>query len=922
MWSVRDRLSGDAAALKLLFPQGGDAQLERLRRELRIVRGLEHPGIVRIHDIGEHGGLLYVLMPLLRGETLKERLARGRPGTAERGAIMDGILEALRAAHERGVVHRDIKPANVFLAADGTGPARVVLLDFGLARDEDLPGLTRTGQFVGTPEYVAPEQARGDREVGPAADVYGAGVILWEMFTGAPPFAADSSMGVLMAHLSRPLPKLARSAAPAWERDLAARMLEKDAGRRPADAGAALARLRRQRRDPWLVRVPRALRSRRALTATLLVLLLALLSVVAFAPARLERTAEGVRVTSLAGLTIHEPKFPRIVMDAVTEREGPFARRALILFKGTTSPRLPFPEEAPLGLAVLDTWSGQWSAWSSREASVMSSLEGLHTRYDRVSNGGFLARTPWHDEDGRRLFLAVVRHVEDYPNAILTVTLDGDAQQIVYHPGNISGPPLFVDTGTEFGTIAVLTGVNSLAGRREIVLGIPSPVKRYAGLMITPPFDQMYAGIQTMQPFYYTFLPAAGEPRLDRHGNSVVVTVSHEKSYEIDLATGVPVGASLENCAPEAWRENQGDLLKLLRTASQTHDPESVTRELREFASRPSITSSHRGVALARAAELLRQSGRPDEALPVAEEALATEPLIPGHLRLVIDLCSQTGRWREVERRLAQADPEARSIPEVLRDRFVGDMLAGAWDAARVDTDEMFHSNTFYAHLQSAMLALHEGDAARAHTFAGETAESGSFPEFAFLDALALALQGGPALAESARRLAVAERAAARGRCCRSRRCARTSPRTAWARRPTPPTSTRRCAKSARRRARTSSIACGCRGARRSSRQRAPAWRSRRRQRARAELRIAARTAYISVSRPRATSSTLGTTGMSGSRPASGRSPSGNCPMSGTSTSIPECGRRRKKNAPPLIPRWFPPVVWPTSVPSPFCLTV
>ncbi len=758
VWSVRDRLSGDEAALKVLFPQGGGAQLERLRRELRIVRGLEHPGIVRIHDIGEHDGLLFLLMPLLHGETLKERLARGRPGDAERAAIMEGILDALGAAHERGVVHRDVKPANVFLAADAQAPARVVLLDFGLARDEDLPGLTRTGQFVGTPEYVAPEQARGDRDVGPAADVYGVGVILWEMLTGAPPFVADSSMGVLMAHLAQPLPKLARAAAPGWERDLAARLLEKEPTRRPADAGAALALLRRQRRDPWRVRGPRLLRSRRFAAVTTLVLLLAVLAVVVFAPARLERTDDGVRVTSLAGLTIHTPQFPRRVAGADTERAGPFARRALILLKGETKPRLPFPQEAPFGLAVLDLWTGRWSAWKPHEYSTRTLLEDMHPRYDMVSIGGSLTRTPWRDEHGKRVFLVVLRHNEDYPNVIVAATLDGDAPQVSYHPGNVTGTPAFVDTGTPLGTIAVLVGTNSLVGRRSVVMGIAPPTVRSADMLIMPPFDQVRAGNQTMQPYYYTFLPAGGELRTDPGGTSLVLAIAGSKSFVVDLATGTPTGAGLENIDPQRWHSDQLELMGLLDVAARTHDLEATASRLRRFAAKAPITSVHRGVALARAAELLRQAGRAEEALAVAREALATEPLIPNHLRLIIDLCSQTGRWDELERRLAPAGAEPRGIAEVMRDTFVGEVLARAWDRARSESEEMSHSNRYYADWERAVLALHEGNAARAHDVARSDPTSSSYPDFAFVDALALALMGGgPALEQCAHRLDLAE---------------------------------------------------------------------------------------------------------------------------------------------------------------------
>jgi len=131
VYRALDELSGSRVAIKVLFPHGEDRHtLERLRRELRLVRGLSHPGIVRIHDISEHGGLLYLVMDLFDGETLRARLQRGRLAPDEVLAILAQVLEALAAAHAAGIVHRDVKPGNILLArrigADGPPRAAAV----------------------------------------------------------------------------------------------------------------------------------------------------------------------------------------------------------------------------------------------------------------------------------------------------------------------------------------------------------------------------------------------------------------------------------------------------------------------------------------------------------------------------------------------------------------------------------------------------------------------------------------------------------------------------------------------------------------------------------------------------------------------------------------------------------------------------
>jgi predicted Ser/Thr protein kinase len=182
VWLARDTRLGREVAVKLIRESTPDLE-RRFEREGRLLAGLEHPHIVRLYDYGTADGASYLIMEYVRGKPLSVRLAEGRPTTTEAVRIAVDILAGLEEAHRQGIVHRDIKPANVFL--ESTGSAKVA--DFGLARRSDDGDSIGSGQshglIVGTPGYMAPEQARAETAE-PVADVYGAGVILHEMLTG------------------------------------------------------------------------------------------------------------------------------------------------------------------------------------------------------------------------------------------------------------------------------------------------------------------------------------------------------------------------------------------------------------------------------------------------------------------------------------------------------------------------------------------------------------------------------------------------------------------------------------------------------------------------------------------------------------------------------------------------------------------
>ncbi|MGE0784989.1 MAG: serine/threonine-protein kinase [Sandaracinaceae bacterium] len=242
-------LSRKKLALKVVHPYlcRGPQGVERFHREVSAAAEIDHPGIVQVFDAGvDDDGGFFMAMELLKGESLGERLRRKWPGTKTAVAIIDGMLEPLAKAHGKGFIHRDLKPDNVFLAIDEEGRERVKLLDFGLARDVDKKGPTRTGITFGTPEYMSPEQAMSARKVRAPGDVWAVGVMLYELLSGEHPFSGETPNAVMANAIKEPLPDLAAKAphVPAPLITLVERVLEKDPAARPQTAGELLAELR------------------------------------------------------------------------------------------------------------------------------------------------------------------------------------------------------------------------------------------------------------------------------------------------------------------------------------------------------------------------------------------------------------------------------------------------------------------------------------------------------------------------------------------------------------------------------------------------------------------------------------------------------------------------------------------------------
>ncbi|HEY7029138.1 MAG TPA: serine/threonine-protein kinase [Gemmatimonadales bacterium] len=217
-------------ALKVLRPELAAALgSERFVREVEIAAHLQHPHILPLFDSGEADGFLYYVMPFVDGESLRERLKRERAIPIVEGVrILREVVDALAYAHQHGVVHRDIKPDNVMLSG-----RHAVVTDFGVAKAVSAAGedkLTTVGVALGTPTYMAPEQAMGETSLDQRADIYSVGALAYELFTGSPPFEKATAQALLSAHvLEKPVPPLARrmEMAPALS-DLVMRCLEKE----------------------------------------------------------------------------------------------------------------------------------------------------------------------------------------------------------------------------------------------------------------------------------------------------------------------------------------------------------------------------------------------------------------------------------------------------------------------------------------------------------------------------------------------------------------------------------------------------------------------------------------------------------------------------------------------------------------------
>jgi eukaryotic-like serine/threonine-protein kinase len=236
VYKVRDKELDRIVALKLIRPEfAKNAEiLRRFKQELILARQVTHRNVIRIFDLGQADGVKFITMDFVEGQDLRHLLLeKGKFPPDQAARIMLQICRALEAAHNEGVIHRDLKPQNIMLDAND----RVHVMDFGIARSAYLPGMTQTGALLGTPEYMSPEQARGEKLTA-QSDIFSLGVIFYELLTGKSPYHSDTPLSTLWKrmHEKATPPVVVDPAIPQVLNDIVVKALEIEPEKRFASA--------------------------------------------------------------------------------------------------------------------------------------------------------------------------------------------------------------------------------------------------------------------------------------------------------------------------------------------------------------------------------------------------------------------------------------------------------------------------------------------------------------------------------------------------------------------------------------------------------------------------------------------------------------------------------------------------------------
>src|SRR5258706_8125935 len=237
VYKARDTELDRIVALKLIRPEFAKNPeiLRRFKQEMILARQITHKNVIRIFDLGQADGIKFITMDFVEGRDLRQLLAeKGKLAPEQAARIMLQICRALEAAHGEGVVHRDLKPQNIMLDASG----RVYVMDFGIARSDYLPGMTQTGALIGTPEYMSPEQAKGEK-IDERSDLFSLGVILYELMIGQSPYYSETPLATLWKRIQEKAKSLSEVDAtiPKPLSDIVAKALEIEPENRFANAG-------------------------------------------------------------------------------------------------------------------------------------------------------------------------------------------------------------------------------------------------------------------------------------------------------------------------------------------------------------------------------------------------------------------------------------------------------------------------------------------------------------------------------------------------------------------------------------------------------------------------------------------------------------------------------------------------------------
>ena len=400
-------------ALKMVLAgvHASPEQLARFSIESQAVAQLQHPGIVQIYEVGEHDGLPYFSLEFVAGGSLAKKIGGKPQPTLEAAGMVRDLALAMRKAHRRNIIHRDLKPANVLLTPDG----QPKITDFGLAKRLDVDSQqTHTGVIMGTPSYMAPEQAWGrTHEIGPLTDLYALGAILYEMLVGRPPFQGASALETIeLVRTQEPVPPTRlQPKIPVDLETICLKCLQKEPAKRYSDASALAEDLQRfldgrpilarpvgavERLTRWCRRNPKVA----ALAATVAALLVTVTAVSSYAAVSLDRSNKAeIAARKAAETNALAALEARDLESRARKRESEAREKAeKLVTLALQQNRNALQSQRYISVLILDRLRDFAGSQDLRDELIKTSVNGLHENMEVIDKLGAVART--HDKEG------------------------------------------------------------------------------------------------------------------------------------------------------------------------------------------------------------------------------------------------------------------------------------------------------------------------------------------------------------------------------------------------------------------------------------------------------------------------------------------------------------------------------------------